>query len=378
MLKLIKQRMPRGVHFVVSRGRLYIYFQQGRGTEHAGPRTRLPDDPHTPQFMKRVRELQGIVNVQAHTFAALVQEFETYLDSKACRKSPGTVRVYKINLAHAVEAWGDLDPKSLRPKHTAALHDTHADEPGKADNIVGALSSLTKWGLLNGKLDVSLTTGVEKYGTQSGHRPWTPEQCAKKFEIGKPGSDHRAIMVRRGLFLLEGTGQRISDVTKMGWQHLQRSPNGRPGFDLGWRGQTKTGVRPWCPMWAELEMEMATWPEKAGLFLFQSNGKPYSEGLFRDHFMEFGRDVFPELATVSIHGLRGTCIVRLKRRGISGDVISDIVGLSLAMVQRYTRFEDKQTTAEDAIGHLLDADRASRTRGGRSKANLVAVKRLEK
>jgi hypothetical protein len=28
------------------------------------------------------------------------------------------------------------------------------------------------------------------------------------------------------------------------------------GFDLGWRGQQKTGTRPWCPIFPELAKEM--------------------------------------------------------------------------------------------------------------------------
>ena len=33
----------------------------GRGTDHAGPRVRLPDDPHSPEFWNAVRQAQGIV-----------------------------------------------------------------------------------------------------------------------------------------------------------------------------------------------------------------------------------------------------------------------------------------------------------------------------
>lgn len=53
--------LPDSVHKVTSRGREYFYFQTGRGTDHAGPRIRLPNDLHSPEFWNAVRQAQGIV-----------------------------------------------------------------------------------------------------------------------------------------------------------------------------------------------------------------------------------------------------------------------------------------------------------------------------
>jgi len=356
---------PVGVHRVVSRGRLYYYFQAGRSTAHEGPRIRLPDDPHLPEFWAALRAAQGFtaLDVVPDNFEQLCKEFETYIESKAADLSAGTIRVYKINLQPARKHWATVDPRSLRPMHVANLHDALADTPGKADNMLGVLSSLSRWALLNGKLDVALTHGVERYGSTGGHIPWTPKQQAL---IPLMEGEHEAQMVRRGLMLAMWTGQRISDFVRMGWSHIDDDDDGQPGFDLGFRGQWKTGVRPWCPMWPELEAEIATWAKRnRDEFLYQRDGEPYNVQLFRNHYNEVRKarpliagDEAAGIKPASIHGLRGTCVVRLKRHGFSAETIGDMVGMSPAMVTRYTRFEDKKAGAKAQAAPIIAHQRA--------------------
>ena len=70
--------------------------------------------------------------------------------------------------------------------------------------------------------------------------------------------------------------------------------NGRSGSPSGGtsaanRGfrlpQAKTGVKPWCPIVPELELEMARWERRAGPYLLQkhgkSEGKPFSTNQLR-------------------------------------------------------------------------------------------------
>lgn len=53
-----------------------------------------------------------------------------------------------------------------------------------------------------------------------------------------------------------------------------------------------------------------------------------------------------------LHGLRGTACIRLKREGFADSVIADMVGMSIAMVQRYTRFEDKRANGKSVLALL--------------------------
>lgn len=71
-----KIKLPRSVHWVTSKGKNYFYFQEGRGTPHAGPRIRLPDDPHSPAFWAAVQQAQGIVDaVPTDTIGGLIEAY---------------------------------------------------------------------------------------------------------------------------------------------------------------------------------------------------------------------------------------------------------------------------------------------------------------
>src|SRR6516225_11721199 len=84
-------------------------------------------------------------------------------------------------------------------------------------------------------------------------------------------------MVRRGVMLMLYTGQRGSDVVRLGPTMIDDCGD---GFDLGWRGQQKTGARPWCPIFPELAAEMATWDKTPGPFVRNKLGGKCSRESF--------------------------------------------------------------------------------------------------
>lgn len=86
-----KVSLPRHVHRVVSRGREYYYYQEGRGTPHAGERIRLPDNPQTPEFWSAVRQAQGAFGpTPTDTVNALIDEFELSWDTRQRKIADGT------------------------------------------------------------------------------------------------------------------------------------------------------------------------------------------------------------------------------------------------------------------------------------------------
>src|SRR5262249_34399190 len=130
------------------------------------------------------------------------------------------------------------------------------------------------------------------------------------------------------------------------------------GFDLGWRGQIKTGARPWCPIFPELAAEMASWPKEPGPFVRNKLGGKCSRESFTKLYEETRTELAAKGITVlegtTLHGLRGTAVIRLKREGFDVATIADIVGMSIAMVQRYTRFEDKRATGKAVLAVLAE------------------------
>jgi integrase len=334
---------PSGVHKVVSRGREYFYFQASRGTSAAGPRVRLPNDPHSPEFWQAIRQCQGIATTPSpDTVGGLI---DVYLASPAfLGVARDTQYQYRRSLEIARSAWGALPSDGLRPVHVRAVMDAMAATPAKANSFLSTMQALSKWARVRDHIEQSLIEGVEAFPKLGGHKPWTPAQiqCAH---------DHLTGMVRRGIMLMLYTGQRGSDVVRLG-----PTDEDEGGFNLR---QRKTGRDVFCPIVPELAAEMETWDRRPGPFLLQANGKPYDRRLLWKHFDE-ARESLPELRDVTLHGLRATAVIRLRRAGLAAPQICDVIGMSLSMVERYCRFADRKESGKAA---LISLERTRKERG---------------
>lgn len=327
--------LPKGVHKVLSRGREYFYFQAGRGTPTAGERVKLPSDPRSPEFWQAIRQAQGIsIATDGDTVGALIDAYK--LAPKYLNLTTGSKQQYDQALKTARNAWGSLPAKGLRPVHVQAVMDGLSATPGKANTFLGGIRALNSWAVARGLIDQSITQGVQPYEKTGGHKPWTPEQLrvAKAKLTG---------MVRRGFMLYLYTGQRGSDVVNLGPTMVDEG-----GFSLI---QKKTGREVWCPILPELAAEMAGWDKVPGPYLRQPNGRVYTRNQFFVHF-DLMRDSIPELKDVTLHGLRATAVINLRRSGLSTAQISDCIGMSIAMIERYCRFADKKASGKAALINL--------------------------
>lgn len=331
--------LPKAVHRVISRGREYFYFQAGRNTPFQGDRIRLPDDPHTPEFWAAIRQAQGLgTGVIDGSVNALIDGYLSW--EGFALLAAGTQYQYKRSFTIARKAWGNLDADGLRPKHLRIAMDGLAETPGKANAFLSTMQALSNWALERGKIEQSLVEGVKRYRVTSGHKPWTPDQIA--------AIDKLTGMVRRGVLLYLHTGQRGSDVVRLGPTHVDDG-----GFALTQR-KTKRDV--WCPIVPELAAEMATWERRPGPFLRQDNGKAYERKLFWLHFTQQAAHI-PELAGVTLHGLRCTAVIKLRSHGLSTGQIGDITGMSLQTIERYCRFADRKSGGKAALISLSERSR---------------------
>jgi integrase len=327
--------LPKGVHRVVSRGREYFYYQAGRGTDHHGPRVALPNDPHSPEFWNAIRQAQGIVGpVPTDTINALSDAYQTAWPTLPRKLSDGTKEQYKRSLGVVRAAWGDLRAAALRPSHVQALMDGLAHKPGKANNVLDALRAMCRWAMGPRELlSRDPTLGVAHFAAGEGHKPWTAAQL-------KVADDKFTGMLRRAYVLGRYTGQRISDVVRLGFTDIDDG-----GFALR---QKKTGVRPWCPIFSELEAEIATWEKRPGPFLYQDSGKPFTTNQLWKLF-NAAREDHAELADAVWHGLRANAVIHLRQSGHSIALISDMVGMSPPMVERYCRHADRKAGGQAVL-----------------------------
>ncbi len=327
--------LPRGVHAVVARGRQYFYFQAGRGTLCVGERIKLPKDPQSPEFWQAIRQAQGLPReASTDTINGLI---DAYVESPQFQDlTTGSQYQYRRCLDIARAAWGSLPSAALLPHHVQAMMDKLAGTPSKANNFLAAMRSLSAYARPRKLLLQAITEGVKPFERPGGHKPWTPEQL-------RAAHDRLTGVVRRGIMLYLYTGQRGSDIVRIGWTDIDDG-----GFSVR---QRKTRRDVWCPIVPELAAEIATWENRPGPFLLQGNGKPYSRKLFWKHFDE-ARAEIPELADVTLHGLRATAVIRLRRAGLSVGQIGDIAGMSLATIERYCRFADRKTSGQAALVQL--------------------------
>lgn len=329
--------LPKGVHRVVSRGREYFYYQPGRGTGQAGDRIKLPSDPHSPEFWTALRDAQGLAGeVVNDTFDGVADAYILALRT-AGKLTAGTIDNYVHSLKIARKAWGGLPIGGLRPVHVQAVMDGMSAKPGAANNFLSAMRALSTWARVRDHIEHSMTEGVKPYAKETGHKPWTPGQIEAALS-------QLTGVIRRGVALYLWTGMRGSDAVRVGWTDIDEG-----GFSYL---AQKTGREIYCPIVPELESEMATWEKRPGPFLLQQGGRAdgqrYTRKLFSKHFAE-ARDKVPELAGVTLHGLRCTAVIRLRRAGLSTAQIGDIVGMSLPMIERYCRFADRKTSGQAAL-----------------------------
>ena len=264
---------------------------------------------------------------------------DLYLDSaKFKEKGDGTRSLYRRQIAIARAGFGQMPADQMRASMIRGVIDGLSDRPGAANNFLGTMRAVSAWSVLRDHLLVSITEGIEPYSSLGGHKPWTDAQI-------RAAQTHLTGAVRRGVMLMIYTGQRGSDIVRLGPTDVDEN-----GFRLC---QQKTGREVWCPIVPELAAEMQAWERLPGPFVRQASGRPYTRKHFYRHFDDM-RATIPELKGVTLHGLRSTAVIRLRRAGLSTAQIQDVIGMSLAMIERYARFADRKASGQAAILRLSE------------------------
>lgn len=185
--------------------------------------------------------------------------------------------------------------------------------------------------------------------SKSEVRPWrepkttmvpTPARLAYRSLVAKAEMDSRPCFA---FALLLYTGQRRSDIVRMGSQHL------RDGV-IEIR-QVKTGAELFIPLHTDLAELIALVPNQKAFRMTEAS-KPFTPNGF---YMRF--TVWVEAAGLppgrSPHGLRKTAARLLAEAGCSAHLIASISGhKTLSELQRYTRAADQVQPARDAVVHI--------------------------
>jgi integrase len=231
---------------------------------------------------------------------------------------------------------GDKSAATLQREHIVKLMASRAEQPDSANGLRKILRAMMKHAVEIGLRDNDPTRDVRSVRVKSeGFHSWTDDEISQFEARHQVGSRPRL-----ALALLLYTGQRRSDVVRMGKQHV------RDGT-LRVR-QVKTGAELMIPVHSTLTVIIAESAAGNLTFLTTQFGKPFTAAgfgnWFRDRCNEAG------LPHCTAHGLRKAAARRLAEAGCTEHEIAAITGhASLREIVRYTKAADQRRLARAAM-----------------------------
>lgn len=218
-----------------------------------------------------------------------------------------------------------------------------APTPGVARTWLITIRPFFEWAVKQQMIEADPTAGKKvELPKSDGHHTWIEEQIAR-FQ------NHYGIGTRERLAfeLLICTGQRRSDVIRMGRQHVKDG--------VLTIKQQKTGVPVSIPVHPQLAAAIAACPSGNMTFLTTGRGTPVSGG-------EFGRVFRAAVEAAGLpdecvpHGLRKAMCRRLAELGMTPHQIAAVSGhLTLKEVERYTKDFDRKQAAKQSMAALVAA-----------------------
>jgi hypothetical protein len=256
-----------------------------------------------------------------------------------------------LRLAEEEGGLGGCSVQVVRPAIIQGFLDGLAEYPGKQQVAKTALKALEKYAVVRDLVPMPFMTGTSVVGSDGGHEPW-PDACVALAE------QHARPDLSKAVTLALNTGQRGSDTVRMSPTDIEEKLC--PTTGIYRRGinvtQQKTGRRLWVPfIYPEFETVLSSWDRRPGPFYLRPDGKPYTRPALSTAWNRErdSNEALKPLAGLVLHGLRATAVVRARKRGLSDLQISNVFGMSEAMVARYSRLSDQGEMAMAAV-HFLD------------------------
>ncbi|WP_282059473.1 tyrosine-type recombinase/integrase [Roseobacter litoralis] len=242
---------------------------------------------------------------------------------------------------------GEQPYAALEARHLMAWRDTLISTPEAANSTIKGLRQVFKYAVkysLHNHNPAALVENLPSNG--DGHIAWTDEDV-ENFEAVHPvGST-----ARLALALALHTGQRKSDIIRLGRQHIQEH-DGRKGLEFTQhKNRNRKPVRLWVPIAPELQKIIDASPTGDLTFIETAFGRPFSEGGFGNRFRKWCNEA--GLEGLSIHGLRKTAAAVLAQNGCTEQEIMAITGHTTSKeVVRYTRSAKQKVRATNAMAKM--------------------------
>jgi integrase len=277
----------------------------------------------------------GASRVAAGTISALVVQW--YQSAGFRQLSRSTKATYRGIVERFRAEHGEKRVAMLEASHIRRLIAAKTETPAAANNLLRMIRILMRFAVEEGWRRDDPALGVRKIRARSeGFHTWTEDEIAafeKKWPLGT--------RERLAFALLLYTGQRRSDVIRMGRQHVRDAT-----IDVV---QGKTGTRLALPLHPALKDALAACPSTQLTFLVTKTGVPFVAAGFTNWFrLSCKAADLPKRC--SPHGLRKAAARRLAEAGCSANEIASVTGhRTLSEVSRYTRAADQGRLAETAM-----------------------------
>lgn len=328
------------VHRVKKNGRAYFYYRRP-----GVPSVRLPGDPGSREFMEAYQAahgqtptLPGSDRATPGSMRALASAW--YLSSAFTRLKPQSQRTYRRLLDAYLIGRETRPVAQLEPRHILAVLDRMSGTPAQANALLNVLRRLFQFAFERGWRKDNPTRDIKRLRyDKKPYATWTEADIAtfeKRWPLGT--------RARLALALLLYTGQRRSDVVRMGPQHVRDG-----SVEVV---QRKTGTRLSIPLHQQLRAAIAEHEGGHLAFLVTQAGVPFTPTGFYNWFTDCA--VKAGLRTgLAPHGLRKAAARRLAEAGCTPHQIAAITGhQTLAEVERYTKEANQKRLAKVAVTKL--------------------------
>jgi len=336
--------LPKGITRVVNKrtGREYWYHQERRGKPDAGPRTALPEFG-TPAFYREVARLTGAVQTPQNTIDKLIEAYKA--QPEWATRRPNTIATYETALGHISDAWGGQDPAGLTAAHVLALRAVFGDRPSMGNMVLVMVRALMKLAVQTGlRLDNPAREINKLEEMPDEAKPLTAEAWAAITSDAAPAA------LRRFAVLGRATGQRISDLVMM-----RPADRDADGVMLQ---ITKLRDKPhWCPLRPDEIAVIDGWKQfPAATYVTRENGRRHSDDTLRFAWNAFAAtEAGKALRGFTPHDLRATKVCDERIRGKHHGQIAAMVGMSIEMVTKYSRYIDQRLAAGGTAGEQANA-----------------------
>jgi integrase len=277
-------------------------------------------------------QVQG--TAKAGTWAALVNLY--YGRKEFSDLGEGSKDTYRNTLDPFVRKHGHRLVHQMEAKHVDAIMQERAETPAAANRLRKLMNQLMRLAILQGWRKDNPVLAVKNFTLDTeGHRPWTVEEIETYRRHYPIGTEQRL-----ALELLINTGQRISDVVKMGRASIKDGA-------IHVAKQQKTGAEVTVEILPALKVVLDEVMKRriTPTFLVTQYGKPRTAQGLSTMFGEWVEKAgLPD--GCHAHGLRKNFAILGAEHGLTTHQIAALTGhKTLAEVARYTAAVDRKKLA---------------------------------